>query len=326
MNHPMQSFLLGALLAATAAMANAATGYAIRGSDEQDVCTTEKLDPYVDETQLKTKAGLRYQASPADYEFFWSRSDGGLFAKATLAPHTRMKEIKFIGYDKMNTQIRNYKLTLDSGEVFQIDDNGASHLHLCPHGTERADYDICVPVHYLTASCLDSREGTVQQRYLSFYFHSSGIPPKNAKYLKFAEIQAIPDEQMTGLLADYTAALESRPARLAQREAARKAEQERIRKEQGEQMRVAMARRQDILKNSSVNSFMFCESSSYFLLGPGEPITSLMYQCDALSGVIGVRDLLATGWEIVSQTRTPAPVIGGGVGYTVSLQLKKTRK
>jgi hypothetical protein len=76
---------------------------------------------------------------------------------------------------------------------------------------------------------------------------------------------------------------EPRPAPLAQREAARKAEQARVMKEQAEQMRVAQAKRQDILKNSPVNSFMFCESSSPFLLGPGEPITSLLYQCDLLA-------------------------------------------
>lgn len=324
MKCPFWLFFAGALVGGTAPVANAENSWALYSDDSSSACVTQTLTGHVSASDLKTENGVQYQSAPDEFSLHWVRW-GGIFGSTIMVPHTQVVNVQRAQRQSMNKGVRLFDVTLRSGEILKIDDN-FTPAWMCRAGVTTLKGGGCVPAYYLAATCIDEKEGITSLKYLSLDFNRNGVPPANAEKIDLSKFEQVPKDTMQKLLANFEAAKQARPRKLAAREAALKFERAASMKLQQDDMAESEASALAFMKKAPVNTVMFCESGDRFLLGAGEPISRLSYKCDTFSKEIDVRTPLKYGWEMVSQIRSPMPSMGGETAFLVSLQFKKIRK
>lgn len=77
------------------------------------------------------------------------------------------------------------------------------------------------------------------------------------------------------------------------------------------------------MKTSAVGTFAFCSTE---FVPKGMPFMNARYQCDIKpNGLAVAKDLLANGWDLVSESRKAVVDFWNNPGYEVSLTFKKVR-
>ena len=163
-------------------------------------------------------------------------------------------------------------------------------------------------------------------RYVRWKFTPVPIaPPRGAVEAQLVTLRALPDTEITSLVARFEQARAERPARLAGQRAAAEEEARAQVAARSDAMRKDAEKTLSVLRKSPAGTEMFCESSTNMLLAVGEPITRANYNCDLLAQKsMGLREILSHGWSVVSERRATLPTYTGE-GLVVSLQLRKIK-
>lgn len=86
------------------------------------------------------------------------------------------------------------------------------------------------------------------------------------------------------------------------------------------------AKAEVVLKNSAPGTYIFCSSSSDYLVSATDPIHKISFTCDLTKEMqLNVRKLTDAGWDIVGETRKPLEKMLGGTGYVVEMRFKKVK-
>jgi hypothetical protein len=79
------------------------------------------------------------------------------------------------------------------------------------------------------------------------------------------------------------------------------------------------------IKSARPGAQLACNTGNIYGLGVGKPLTSAAYTCDATGpgNIVSLSVLLANGWHVIHENRTPVEGMSGNTIYDVSLILEK---